>query len=119
MSAVSAALTPVCPQIESQLKPRLSGLFSGMIRGYLPQFWAFTTEAGTATLRVDSGGNATVVEGGAQPLDVGITWTQAQLEWAIVRQGNGPRPSGADPKVVFYTGKGRTAFGFLKGRFNL
>ncbi len=119
MTAIRATLTPICPQIESQLKPHLSGLFSGVVKGYLPQAWSFTTEAGTATLRVDKAGNASIADGSAGPLDVSITWGQAQLEWAIGQQGKGPRPSGPSPQLAFHTQKGQTAFGFLRNRFNL
>jgi hypothetical protein len=119
MTLVSATLAPVCPQVESQLRPHLSGLFSGVVRGYLPQAWSFTTEGGTATLKVDKAGNATIVDGAVAPLDVSIRWGQAQLEWAITRRGQGPRPPGSDPRVEIHTDKGRTAFGFLRGRFKL
>jgi hypothetical protein len=119
MTSTRETLTPVCPQVESQLKPHLSGLFSGLVRGYLPQAWCFTTEDGTATLHVDSAGNAVVLDGAPAPLDVSISWGQAQLEWAIINQGRGPRPPGSDPQVTFHTSKGRTAFGFLRSRFNL
>lgn len=107
------------PQIGSQLKPHLSGLFSGVMRSYLPQAWSFTTEVGSATLRVDRTGNAMVAGGAVPPLDVTIRWGQAQLEWAITQQGRGPRPAGSEPEIILHTPKGRTVFEFLRDRFNL
>lgn len=119
MNAVGEALAPVCPRIERELKPHLRGLFAGMVRSYLPQQWTFTTELGSATLSVDQSGNASVVDGANRTVDVSIAWTQAQLEWAVVQEGRGPRPTGSNPEIHTHTGKGKTAFGFLRGRFKL
>ena len=101
------------------MKPHLSGLFSGLVKGYLPQAWTFTTEEGTATLRVDKQGNASVADGVVAPLDVSVSLNQAQLEWALIDQGRGPRPAGQEPSIEFYSDKGQTAFQFLRSRFKL
>lgn len=119
MKSVRDVLTPVCPEVETQLKPHLSGLFAGIVRGYLPQAWNFTTERGNATLLVDMDGNAEVVDGAPGTIDVSIRWGQPQLEWAIIGRGSGPRPPGPDPTIKVHTSKGKTAFGFLRSRFNL
>lgn len=119
MTPVASTLAPVCPQLERELKPHLSGFFSGIVRSYLPQAWNFTTEQGSATLWVDTNGSASVVDGAVRDLDVSIRWGQAQLDWAIGSQGKGPRPPGPDPQFTFHTEKGRTAFGFLRRRLNL
>src|SRR5207302_10745522 len=63
--SIADPLDRLRPEIEAQLKPNLQGIFGGVIRGYLPQAWAYKTEAVTVTLSVDSHGNVSLRSGGS------------------------------------------------------
>src|SRR2546430_17655263 len=65
VGSIADLLDRLRPEIEAQLKPNLQGIFGGVIRGYLPQAWAFKTDAETVTLSVDSHGNVSLRSGGS------------------------------------------------------
>jgi hypothetical protein len=122
MTCLATSLSRLGPSIEGQLKPHLSGLFGGVVRGYLPQTWVFAAGSESASLVVDQAGNVTVYSGAVQSADVLITATHATLSGAL-EAATGVRrrdevPSGP-VKPTFYTSKGRTAFNYLRGKFGL
>jgi hypothetical protein len=108
----------MCPEIEGQLKPSLRGFFGGMIRAYLPQAWAFTTETETLTLHVDSEGNVAVRNGKPGSPDVIIQGTHAALSAALSTRNPDLVPPGSI-KARPVTSKGSMAFNFLRNRFGL
>ena len=118
MTALARILQPLCPDIERQLKPALKGLTGIFVRGYLPQSWVFTTPSGEATLQVDKTGNATILEGGSSAPDVGIRSTAEMLE-AIIRLRNKEAVPAGPFEVSTFTGKGTTAFNYLRGRLGM
>lgn len=119
MPELEALLSSLRPEIESQLKPQLRGFFGGIIRGYLPQVWAFRTERDSASLTVSVAGSVTVSNGILDRHDVLITWSYAQLTAALRTRDQSQVPPGPPPTVDFRTQKGRTAFSFLRSRFGL
>src|SRR5256885_1035215 len=70
VGSIADLLDRLRPEIEAQLKPNLQGIFGGVIRGYLPQAWAFKTDAETVTISVDSHGNVSLRSGGSLNPDV-------------------------------------------------
>ncbi len=118
MTCISGLLQGICPEIAAQLKPNLSGLFGGVVRGYLPQAWAFVTESETVTLQVDTGGNASVMSGRSAQPDVLIETSHAVLSAALRTRNAASVPKGP-VKVTPLTPKGGTAFRFLRGRIGL
>ena len=119
MSDLQHRLAQMGPDIESQLRPQLSGFFGGLIRGYLPQAWVFKTEKATATLVVNRSGSVVVVDGAVQAADVAITWGHEQLMAALLTRSRSKIPPGPSPHTSFLTPKGRTAFNFLRNRLGL
>lgn len=118
MSCIEDRLREVARDVEVQLKPQLSGFFGGMIRGYLPQTWVFTTEEGTASLSVDKDGHVAASGGAAPRPDVTIATTHARLEAALRTRRRELVPPGP-LTVTPHTEKGRMAFGFLRNRLGL
>jgi hypothetical protein len=119
VSELASVLSALRPDIESQLKPRLHGIFRGIIRGYLPQVWAFKTETESASLSVSEKGNVRASEGVSTHCDVLVTWSHKQLLAALRTRDRARIPSGAAPSIEFKTHKGKTAFSFLRSRFGL
>lgn len=118
MPDLAQILEPLCVDIEKQLKPALHGFTGYFVRGYLPQAWVFTTADGEATLQVDKTGNATVVHGRSADPDVGIRSTSEVLD-AIVRLRDKAKVPAGPFDVQTYTGKGATAFNYLRGRLGM
>ena len=118
MGSVADLLNNLCPEIEAQLKPNLRGFFSGMIRGYLPQAWVFTTEAETVTLHVDTDGNVSVRNGRAPAPDVLVQGTHQALSAALSTRNPAVVPPGSI-KARPVTPKGSMAFQFLRNRIGL
>jgi hypothetical protein len=119
MAELESLLTSLRPEIESQIKPHLRGLFGGIVRGYLPQVWAFRTETESASLRVSSEGSVRVSAGLLKDHDVMISWSQEQMTAALRTRDRTKIPAGTAPSVEFATQKGKTAFSFLRSRFGL
>jgi hypothetical protein len=118
VSCLPGLLDSVGRDIERQLKPQLSGLFGGILRGYLPQTWVFKTEEGNASLRVDTDGHAAAIGGVAPQPDVTIETTHARLAAALTTRSKVGVPPGP-LKVTPHTEKGRLAFEFLRSRLGL
>ena len=119
MSELQSLLSSLRPEIESQIKPHLRGFFGGIVRGYLPQVWAFRTETESASLRVSGEGAVRASEGLPRDFDVLIIWSHQQLTAALRTRDRDQVPPGAPPSVEFRTRKGKTAFSFLRSRFGL
>ncbi|MFI5038280.1 MAG: hypothetical protein ACHP93_07355, partial [Solirubrobacterales bacterium] len=111
-------LTAVSGDIELRLKPQLTGLAGMMIKPYLPQSWVFETESETVSLVVDAQGNVSAVRGAASRPDVTIATSHARLEAALRTRDASQVPPGP-LTVTPHTGKGRTAFEFLRPRLGL
>lgn len=107
-------------EVTAQVQGGLRGLGGFLVKGYLPQSWYFVTETGSAFLVVDKAGTATVHDGQAPAPDVTITWTDRAFHAAMVLrdQSQIPRADGA-PDVVTHTGKGKTAFNFVRKHLGL
>jgi hypothetical protein len=117
MVEIRPLLDALVPEIQREAKEALSGLITGaVLRGYLPQAWVFETEEETVTFLVDREGNARTIEGAHEDPDVGI---RAPAEDLAVVLGERRMPEGAGQRILYkhYTGKGRTAWNFLKNRF--
>jgi hypothetical protein len=119
MAELQTLLSSLRPDIESQIKPHLRGFFGGIVRGYLPQVWAFRTETESASLKVTALGNVRASDGLPKDFDVLIIWTHEQLTAALRTRDRTQVPAGAAPAVEFRTRKGKTAFSFLRSRFGL
>lgn len=122
MSCISTQLAELAPTIEAQLKPSLSGLTGMIVRGYLPQTWIFRAEGELATLVVSKDGAVAAYNGTMPDPDVLVETSHRTLS-AALSAGLGRTPRSAVPRdpvtPTFYTGKGRTAFGYLRGRLGL
>jgi hypothetical protein len=118
MASLEDSLGQLCADIERQLKPAVRGIFGGIVRGYLPQRWQFTTENDAAIMSVDSAGNATVIRGGSKDVDVSVQTTAAKMV-AIVKYRDASKVPAGIFEVTTHTAKGKTAFGFLRGRLGL
>jgi len=118
MKELTRILQPLCPDIEKQLKPALHGFTGILVRGYLPQAWVFSTPTEEATLQVDKTGNATIHDGGSPAPDVGIRSTAEMLD-AIIRLRNKAAVPAGPFEVSTFTGKGTTAFNYLRGRLGM
>ncbi len=118
MSCILGLLDAVAPDLEKQLKPQLSGVFGGIVRGYLPQTWVFVTEEESATLRVGADGSAKASKGAAANADVVIETTHSRLAAALKTRDKSKVPPGAT-KVTPRTEKGRMAFQFVRSRLGL
>jgi hypothetical protein len=119
MTEVGQAVAALCPEIESELKPRLRGLTGLIISRYLPQTWVFATEREVASIVVDYQGNAVAYDGGLPNPDVSIRTDHLRLMVALNTRDARQVPPGAPPEVNYSTKKGRDAFQFLRGRFGL
>jgi hypothetical protein len=109
----------LCPEVEKELKPKLSSILLGsFIRGYLPQSWVFKTEKETVTFSVDKKGNAAVKEGEVEDPDVTIEIDHEFLVEALQTRSQ-PKLSPKRNEINFLSTKGETAFNFLKKRFGL
>jgi hypothetical protein len=111
--------TPICQEVEKELKKVMKGLLTGpIIKGYLPQNWVFKTEADIITFSVDKKGNAITIEGASQAPDVTITIDHEYLA-AALKERKKPDFEYKNFDVKFHTGKGETAFGYLRKRLGL
>lgn len=118
MASLEELLGQLCEDIERQLKPAVKGIFGGVVRGYLPQRWQFKTEHAAAIMSVDVAGNATVIPGSSKDVDVSIQTTAAKMD-AIVKYRDASKVPAGIFEVTTHTAKGKTAFGFLRGRLGL
>ncbi|HYA11153.1 MAG TPA: hypothetical protein VEH10_05750 [Thermoplasmata archaeon] len=118
MSCTADLLTSVSTSVEGELRPRLQGLFGGMIRAYLPQTWVFRTELDVASLVVDRDGHASVVRAAAPGPDVTIEVGHDRLRAALTTRRRDGLPAGP-MTVTPHTAKGRAAFDYLRGRLGL
>lgn len=110
----------VAPRVTAELQPHLRGLFGGVIRGYLPQVWWFSTENGHATLTVDKQGESRVYEGQVGQPDASIRWTDQAFYVALSTQDRRRLPPGTpEPQVQIHTSKGRAAYNQLRSRLGL
>jgi hypothetical protein len=119
VSELESLLATLRPDIESQIKPHLHGFFGRIVRGYLPQVWAFKTETESASLTVSEEGAVVTSDGVPRHYDVLIKWSQEQLTAALRTRDRSQIPPGAAPSVKFGTHSGKTAFGFLRSKFGL
>ena len=118
VGSIADLLDRLRPEIEAQLKPNLQGIFGGVIRGYLPQAWAFKTDTETVTLSVDSHGNVSLRSGGSLNPDVLVKGSLDALSDALsTRNPAMVRPGSIEAKAL--TPKGSMAFQFLRNRFGL
>lgn len=118
MSCLEALLAPVAASAEAEIRPRLTGLFGSMLRAYLPQTWAFTTEEGTVFLTVDRDGAVRVVRSAPGPTDVTISVRHDLLAEALRTRRKEAIPPG-QIDVRSHTTKGRVAFEQLRSRLGL
>jgi len=110
----------VAPRIQAELQPHLRAFYGGLLRGYLPQIWWFTTESGTATLYVDANGTAQVYEGQSGQPDVRLTWTDQDAYTSLTSQDARSVPAGVrPPQVQVMTRKGKAAYDQLRQRLKL
>ena len=121
MSRIGDLLTrTVAPKVTSEVQRNLRGLFGGIVRGYLPQVWWFTTESGSATLFVNEQGLCQVHDGQSGAPDGSIAWTDGAFQIALTAQDRSGLPVGTQaPQIQTYSKKGQTAFGFLRKRFGV
>lgn len=119
MSEIKDIFESLCPEVEKELKPKLSSILMGpFIRGYLPQSWVFRTEKETVTFTVDKKGNAFVEEGEVEDPDVTIEIDHEFLVEALKTRAQPEKPP-EKTEIKFLTTKGETAFNLLKKRFGL
>lgn len=118
MASLEDLLGQLCEDIERQLKPAVRGILGSIVRGYLPQRWQFTTENDAAIMSVDRAGNASVIPGSSKDVDVSIQTTAAKMD-AIVKYRDASKVPAGIFEVTTHTSKGKTAFGFLRGRLGL
>ncbi|MDO9538097.1 MAG: hypothetical protein Q7J68_07245 [Thermoplasmata archaeon] len=119
MPSLEELFISICAEVEKELKKVLKGLLSGpMVKGYLPQSWVFKTEIETITFHVDKKGNASVISGMGEEPDVTVSIDHEYLAAALTtREKPGFECKNLD--IKFHTGKGQTAFGFLRKRLGL
>ncbi len=118
MSCVEGLLAQIAPEAQTEVQRRLSGLFGGMLRHYLPQTWVFVTEDGTASLHVDGRGFVAAHAGAMGPADVTVEVGHERLRAALTtrrRDSVGPGPL----NVTAHTAKGKAAYGLLHERLGL
>ncbi|HTT16377.1 MAG TPA: hypothetical protein VMH49_03350 [Thermoplasmata archaeon] len=118
MSCLAGLLANASRSIETELQPRLQGLFGGIVRALLPQTWVFRSEREVVSLVVDPSGRATVVPGASPSPDVTVEGPHDALRDVL----SGARGRAAPPssvRVTPVTSKGRTAFDYLRGRFGM
>jgi len=119
MTCIASLLENICPEIEQQLKPNLRGMRGLLVRGYLPQTWAFETESETVVLIVDVQGKASVSNSPRYPKDVTIRWKHDSLASVLRTRSSACGPRGERPVIMFHSQKGRAAFDFLRKRLGL
>ncbi len=119
MACLEELFRPICAEVEKELKKVLRGILTGPIaKGYLPQAWVFETGEETITFHVDKKGNASTDSVADPKPDVIIRIDHDYLAKAL---GTRSRPD-FEPKVleyIFHTGKGETAFGYMRKRLGL
>lgn len=119
MSCLKELFEPICQEVEKELKKVMKGLLTGpIIKGYLPQDWVFITEHETITFSVDKKGNAITTEGASQAPDVSISIDHDYLA-AALKDRKKPDFDYKKFEVKFHTGKGETAFNYLRKRLGL
>jgi hypothetical protein len=118
MNPTAELLSGLTKPLEAELRSRLQGFLGGMLRAYLPQAWVFRTEGGVATLLVDRDGRVSVVEAAAPQADVTVDAGLERLTVALRTRRREGLPPGA-MTVTPHTGKGRTAFDYLRSRLGL
>jgi len=119
MSSLNEFFLPICQEVEKELKKVMKGLLTGpIIKGYLPQNWVFQTDMETITFSVDKKGNAVVIEGASEAPDVTINIDREYLATALKNRKK-PDFDYRFFEVKFHTGKGETAFNYLRGRLGL
>jgi hypothetical protein len=119
VSELESLLSTLRPEIETQLEPHLHGFFGRVVRGYLPQVWAFKTEVESVSLTVSAAGSVRVTSGIARDYDVRITWGQKQLVSALRTRDRSRVPHGDAPIFDFRSRRGKRAFSFLRARLGL
>ena len=116
MNALAQALQKMAPDLEKELASRLQGFLGAILRSYLPQTWVLKSETESASMTVDRQGKATIVPHEVAGADVTIEAKQAVL-LAALTQGASSKARSTDFHVTMHTGKGKTAFEFLRKRF--
>ena len=119
MSCVMSLLDGVCAEIESQLRPRLSGTQRSLIVQFLPQVWVIETEDQVVSLVADRQGNVFTQAMNRGDRDVTIRWKHEYLASVLKTRSTAYVPHGELPTIIFHTEKGRMAFEFLKQRLGL
>ena len=118
MSCVPDLLASIAPELEVNVQHRLRGPFGPLLAAYLPQTWVFTTEDGTATLRVERDGRTHASPGAAEGADVTVHTSHVRLVAALRTRQREHVPPGP-LAVTAHTAKGQTAFSFLRSRLGL
>lgn len=119
MGQLRDALGAVCPDIEGRAKARLNVDATGGLREWLPQSWVFETDIETATLHLDTEGNATATEGSRGEGDLNVIWDQGHLLEVLTAKVRTASFVGANPKLRFRTVTGQRAFSLLRGSLGL
>lgn len=119
MSCITSLLEGACTEIESQLRPRLSGNQRFLIAGFLPQVWVFETEDQVVSIVVDRQGNAFTQALNRGNRDVTFRWKNEYLASVLIRKSAVYVPQGEHPTITFHTQKGRAAFELLSPRLGL
>jgi hypothetical protein len=110
----------VAPRVQSELQHYLKGLFGGIVKGYLPQTWWFSTESGHATLHVGKDGGTRVTEGRSGQPDVSISWTNKAFGIALSTGDRSKLPANTlAPIVEVHSSRGKAAYNQLKKRLGL
>lgn len=118
MAELTELFRPICAEVQAKLQGALKGFVGSFVRGYLPQAWVFRTEKEFVTFSVGRDGNASVAEGDTSAPDVVITVDHAYLCEAL-RTRKKPEAECATFEVKFCTGKGETAFQYVRGQIGL
>jgi hypothetical protein len=118
ISCIESLLRERGRQFEPEIQRQLTGLFGGIVRGYLPQTWVFETDDGTATLVVDRAGVVSVAAGAGPHPDVTVKIPHDRLVAALKTRDKAKVPPGP-LTVTPHTAKGRTAFDYLRSRIGL
>ena len=119
MPCLKELFESICQEVDKELKKVMKGLWTGpIIKGYLPQTWVFQTELETIAFSVDKKGNAITTEGACQAPDVTITIDHDYLA-AALKERKKPEFDYKQFDVKFHTGKGETAFNYLRKRLGL
>lgn len=111
-------LEKTAPDLESMIKPQLSGFAAALVRPYLPQRWVFETEAETGSLIVEKTGAVHAKAGAVEDADVTLKVGLERLRIALTTRKKELVPPGP-LTVTPHTSKGQTAFQFLRSRLGL